>query len=67
MNTDHTKWPGENILGQIMKKVSTRYSRKLRSASVPRKGTLSEDNQTNLDKYIRDSRDSSKKRMENKK
>ena len=35
MNTDNTKWPGENTLGQIMKKVSVKYARKLRSASLP--------------------------------
>lgn len=56
--TNPSKWPGENKLGFVVKKVAALVSgRRLRSVSVPRKGHHSDqDNQTNLDKFISDIR-----------
>lgn len=39
-----------------MKKVSLKYTSTLWSAYVPRRGAQSEENQTNLDKFIQDIR-----------
>ena len=44
LHTDSRKWHLENRLG----KLSSKYPRKLRNSSVPRKGTASE-NQSNID------------------
>ena len=56
--TNASKWPAENKLGFVVKKVAAPVSgRRLRSVSVPRKGHHSDqDNQTNLDKFISDIR-----------
>ncbi|XP_052720566.1 uncharacterized protein LOC128192128 [Crassostrea angulata] len=55
--TNPSKWPGDNKLGLTVKRVATaKCGRRLWSVSVPRKGSPNEDNQTNLDKFIREAR-----------
>lgn len=61
--TNSSKWPGDNKLGLIVKKAATaKCGRRLRSVSVPRKGNQNEDNQTNLDKFIKEARKDAGKR-----
>ena len=60
LHTDSRKWPGENRLGKIYKKLSSKYARKLRNSSVPRKGTASE-NQSNIDVFLKDLKKGGKK------
>ena len=60
LNTDSRKWPGENRLGKIYKKLSSKYARKLRNSSVPRKGTAGE-NQSNIDVFLKDLKKGGKK------
>lgn len=51
--TNPSRWPGDNKLGLIAKKVAAgKCGRMFRSVSVSRNGNQSEDNQTNLDKFI---------------
>lgn len=59
--TEPSKWPGENKLGAIVQKIAAKYTRKLRSASVPRKGSQSEASQKKLDTFIRDLKKNKKK------
>ena len=60
LHTDSRKWPGENRLGKIYKKLSSKYARKLRNSSVPRKGTANE-NQSNIDVFLKDLKKGGKK------
>ena len=54
LHTDPSKWPGKNELGKIVKKVAGGYTRRVRSASVPRRNTKLDDSQQCMDKFIRD-------------
>ncbi|KAK3086423.1 hypothetical protein FSP39_018255 [Pinctada imbricata] len=56
LHTDPLKWPGKNELGKIVKKVSVKYARKVRSASVPRKKSKHDESQKSMEKFIRDLR-----------
>ena len=47
LHTDSRKWPGENRLGKIYKKLSSKYARKLRNCD----GMASE-NQSNIDVFL---------------
>ena len=60
LHTDSRKWPGENRLGKIYKKLSSKYARKLRNSSVTRKGTANE-NQSNIDVFLKDLKKGGKK------
>lgn len=51
-HTDPNKWPGSNILGQIVKKVAQKYKRRLRSVSVPRRGQHTPEDPQTLDKFL---------------
>ena len=54
LHTDPSKWPGKNELGKIVKKVAGGYTRRVRSASVPRRNTKLDGSQQCMDKFIRD-------------
>lgn len=55
--TNPSKWPRDNKLGLIVKKAAAaKCGRRLWSVSVPRKGNQNEDNQTNLDKFIKEAK-----------
>ena len=54
LHTDPSKWPGKKELGKIVKKVAGGYTRRVRSASVPRRNTKLDDSQQCMDKFIRD-------------
>ena len=60
LHTDSRKWPGENRLGKIYKELSSKYARKLRNSSVPRKGTACE-NHLNIDAFLKDLKKGGKK------
>nr|XP_022294760.1 uncharacterized protein LOC111104884 [Crassostrea virginica] len=60
LHTDRRIWPGENRLGKIYKKLSSKYARKLRNSSAPRKGTTSE-KQSNIDVFLKDLKKGGKK------
>ncbi|XP_062603538.1 uncharacterized protein LOC134265332 [Saccostrea cucullata] len=52
LHTDHKKWPGQNKLGKIYQKLASKHARKLRSSSLPRKGTS--ENQSNIEDFLKD-------------
>ena len=54
LHTDPSRWPGKNELGNIVKKIASKYTRRVRSASVPRRNTKQDDSQQCMDKFIRD-------------
>ena len=60
LHTDSRKWPGENRLGKIYKIQYSKYARKLRNSSGPRKGMANE-NQSNIDVFLKDLKKGGKK------
>ena len=61
VHTNPSKWPGENKLGAIIKQTASKFTRKLRSSSVPRKSSQNEDNQKKIDTFIKEVRKNRKK------
>ena len=65
LHTTHSKWPGKNRLGKLYQKIITKRIRKLRSSSVPRKGTGTE-SQSNIEDFLTDLRKHKKNTKGNK-
>jgi hypothetical protein len=61
VHTNPSKRPGENKLGVNVKQIASRFTRRLRSSSVPKKGSQNEDSQKKIDTFIREVRKNNKK------